>query len=99
MHPHNSGSLRNRELAEYIRTKWQNEYGIEAKLIRYNVQLSLPSKENQSSVHLINSQDKLAFTTQHTEKPVEDSEKHGNVLRPFAAYSPSGNITVRLVVI
>jgi hypothetical protein len=35
------------------------------------------------------------FTTQHTEKAVEASEKQGVVLPPFAAYSPSGNVTVR----
>ena len=79
----------------YIKDKWQNEYGIEAKLIRYNVLLSFPSKEKHSAVHLINSRNKVNFTTQLMEKAVETSEKQSGVLPPFAAYSPSGNITVR----
>jgi N-acetylated-alpha-linked acidic dipeptidase len=93
-HPHSAGSLRNRELASYIKDKWQNEYGIEAKLIRYNVMLSFPSKEKTSAVHLINSKDEINFTTQHKEKALEASENQSEILPPFAAYSPSGNITV-----
>ena len=93
-HPHIAGSLRNRELALYIKDKW-HEYGIAAKLIHYNVLLSFPSKEKFSAVQLINSKDKVNFTTQHKEKAVEASERQSGVLPPFAAYSPSGNVTVR----
>ncbi|XP_028395998.1 putative N-acetylated-alpha-linked acidic dipeptidase [Dendronephthya gigantea] len=95
--PHNAGSLRNRELAEYVRDTWQNENGIESKLIRYNVLLSFPSKDKLSAVHLIDAQDQVAFTTQVTEEALEASERQKDILRPFAAYSPSGNITADMV--
>ncbi|XP_046848133.1 putative N-acetylated-alpha-linked acidic dipeptidase [Xenia sp. Carnegie-2017] len=92
--PHSAGTLRNYQLALYIKNKWEKEYGIPSKLIRYNVLLSFPSKEKQSGGYLINSNGKVKFTTQTREKPVEISEENDNALPSFAAYSISGNVTV-----
>ena len=82
-------------MAEYIKQKWQNEYGIKTQLIRYKVLLSSPSPTKRSSVCLLTSKGEVMFITQATEKAVEVSEKQGKALPPFAAYSTSGNVTVR----
>ncbi len=90
--PHVAGTQNNKKVAEYILSKYR-EWGWDAQLVEYKAYLSYPES---IEVKLVEPQQhEIDFTETAS---IRDKDAFDNdVIRPFNAYSPSGDITAQVV--
>ncbi|XP_048586711.1 N-acetylated-alpha-linked acidic dipeptidase 2 [Nematostella vectensis] len=93
--PHIAGSQESYDQALYMQKEWL-KYGVDsAELKKYNVLLSYPTRPGLASI--LNTNGSEMFRASQREKSLNKDEEKPNVLPPFHAYSPSGQVTGRLV--
>ncbi|EDO43051.1 predicted protein [Nematostella vectensis] len=93
--PHIAGSQESYDQALYMQKEWL-KYGVDsAELKKYNVLLSYPTRPGLASIWNTNGSE--MFRASQREKSLNKDEEKPNVLPPFHAYSPSGQVTGRLV--
>jgi len=90
--PHFPGSQENYDLAKHIQEKWK-DYGFSsAALKKYKIMLSRPKKPGV--VALYDGSDQEIYRSAPQEAFLIPSENNSNVVPPFNAYSPAGNVKV-----
>ncbi|EDO40715.1 predicted protein, partial [Nematostella vectensis] len=88
--PHIGGGEQSQKLGCYIRDKWLS-YGFDkVEMPRYDVLLSLPSRDKPNAVKIIDNSTGEVLTD-------EPSENDPLVLPPFLAYSPPGDVMGELI--
>ena len=60
--PHIAGSTREKDLAEQLKSKWQN-YNFRVEMAKYKVLVSLPKSSSLNKVQLVDIDDKVQFTS------------------------------------
>ncbi|XP_022094263.1 putative N-acetylated-alpha-linked acidic dipeptidase [Acanthaster planci] len=102
---HVAGSAVSLEQAEWVRDSWLSQGLDSAKIVTYQVLLSYPpltGEPKQNTIQLLNSAGgSVDHTTQEREPPLEpgndNPEVDPDILAPFNAYSPAGEIEGDLV--
>ncbi len=90
--PHVAGSADDSALAVFVKDRFQR-YGLEAKIITYYVYLPLPKSESlQMTVP-----EKTDFDLNESGWKWDKDTYNSNVVMPFNAYSPSGDISGQAV--
>ncbi|RXG64918.1 N-acetylated-alpha-linked acidic dipeptidase 2 [Armadillidium vulgare] len=78
--PHIAASPRDNELAEFIRTKFEEAGFDSSELIPYNIYLSKPNPENPNKSHF-------------KEVPIHEEDDDPDFIHAFNAYTPAGTVT------
>lgn len=93
--PHEPGSKRNEKLAKVMKKKWK-EYGLDkTELFKYKLLLSFP--ERPAELYLMNGYEEHKKLTIKIEDGKKPSERNGDPVYPFNAYSVSGDISAEVV--
>ena len=93
--PHMSGTRYSKKQAEHVASKWR-QFGIEnVKIHNYDVLLSYPKESGKITIQFPNGSS-LHFNVINSEN-FNRSSNFSDVVLPFNAYSPSGNVTSNLV--
>jgi len=97
--PHLAGTRGERELAEFIADTWRQQGLTSVRLVPYRVLLSYPDSVNPSRVVVYDFRDNTTvFTSQLTEKILRPDDNHTDVVPPYNVYTPSGIVTVLLLI-
>ncbi|XP_075693272.1 aminopeptidase NAALADL1 [Rhinoderma darwinii] len=98
-YPHMATTKGDEELVKMILNQWKDpKFGLdEAKDERYNVYLSFPKADTPNNVQVVTPGGIQQMQTQLTEENLTDDQKDPDVVKPFAAYAPSGNPKGKLV--
>ena len=94
-YPHHPGSPRNTLLAKQLANVWREQGFDKTEIYPYNILLSYPVKPGEISLRE-NGKVARKFVI-HNEPPVDDTERKGEPLFPFNAFSPSGRVTAPYV--
>ncbi|XP_052272880.1 glutamate carboxypeptidase 2-like isoform X2 [Dreissena polymorpha] len=95
--PHLSGTEQNHELGRKLTEFW-TEVGLDhVTLTPYKVQLSYPNETSLSYVELLDGNGNSVYKSNLTEPVLTPEENKPDVVPPFNAYSPPGNITGEIV--
>ncbi|KAI4877165.1 hypothetical protein NFI96_020668 [Prochilodus magdalenae] len=97
--PHMATTPGDEATVKLVLERWQDpKSGLDAAWREdYRVYLSFPNKDKPNKVTVVNSSDHVLHTAQEREKPYTDDQKDPDVVQPFAAFGPAGNVKGRLV--
>lgn len=94
-YPHLPGSKRCKELAGEMAKQWK-EYGLDrTEMFKYRALLSFPEKP--AEIHLMENDSAQKKLTVKNEPAYSDSEKKGDIVYPFNAFSIPGSVNGELV--
>ncbi|XP_066440122.1 aminopeptidase NAALADL1 [Eleutherodactylus coqui] len=98
-YPHMATTKGDEDTVQMVLGQWNDPHiGLdEAKEERYDVYLSFPRAENPNNVQVVSPNGGRPFQSQLTETDITDDQRDPNVVKPYAAYSPSGNVQGKLV--
>ena len=91
--PHNAGTPGDERLATRIRQTWKDQ-GMDVKQYWYNVLLSFPDRDSPNKVSLLDHTGTVRFSSQTVETPLTSGTNISEMIPPFNAYSPSGDVEV-----
>ena len=95
LYPHLAGTQGEDDLAAEILNTWK-EQGLDyVTTDTYNVLLSYPNLSDPNYVYLLDADGNEVYRSQKYEKILSPDQNHSNVVPPFNAYSPAGNVLVR----
>lgn len=63
----------------------------------YNVYLSFPDANNPNKVTVVDAANTVKYSIREKEKPYTSDQEDPEVVQPYAAYSPAGNVKGKLV--
>jgi len=93
---HMAGTMGEAKLTDLIEATWQGQ-GLDLVTRRsYDVLLSYPNTSDPNTVQIIDSQNRTIFQSTIYEKVLQADENETDSVPPFHAYSPSGDVTVRI---
>ncbi|KAK2911261.1 hypothetical protein Q8A67_003394 [Cirrhinus molitorella] len=97
--PHMATSAGDEGTVQFLLKRWQDPAtGLDnAWREDYKVYLSFPDKTNPNKVSVVNPESTVLFTAREREKPYTPDQEDPEVVQPFAAYSPAGNVKGKLV--
>ncbi|KAM4617234.1 aminopeptidase NAALADL1 [Discoglossus pictus] len=97
--PHMATTTGDEELVKMIFNRWKNsDSGLDdAKEERYDVFLSFPDSAKPNNIQVLTPTGSEKFKSRLTEERVTDDQVDAEVVKPYAAYSPSGNPKGKLV--
>ncbi|KAM3920713.1 aminopeptidase NAALADL1 [Leptodactylus fuscus] len=97
--PHLATTRGDEETVKLILNRWKDpKFGLdEAKEERYNVYLSFPRSETPNNVRVLAPDNSLKLESRLTEESLTSDQADSEVVKPYAAYSPSGNPKGKLV--
>ncbi|XP_053545237.1 aminopeptidase NAALADL1 [Bombina bombina] len=97
--PHMATTAGDDNLVKMIYDLWNDKsFGLdEAKVQYYNVFLSFPNKNNPNNVQVLSTASTALFTSRLTEEGITKDQNDTDVVKPYAAYAPSGNPKGKLV--
>ena len=84
------------KLADEMMSEWTRQGLDHVSRVTYDVLLSYPDKDNPNVIYLLDDKDTAQFTTQLAEEILSEDQDHPDVVPPFNAYSPAGNVQVLL---
>lgn len=97
--PHFPGSQENIELGKHIEEKWK-DYGIDVITKKYIIMLSRPKNMKAGFAALYSGNGStLIHKSADQEKFLVPSENNSNVVPPFNAYAPSGQVQVSVTLL
>ena len=95
--PHLAASKRDKELVTWIKSQWK-KFGIESvSLANYTFLFSYPNHKNPNKVYLLDSENKIKFTTRHKEEVLLPEDEDPDFIHAFNGYAPAGDVTGDLV--
>ncbi|XP_063802202.1 aminopeptidase NAALADL1 [Pseudophryne corroboree] len=91
--PHIATSRGDEETVNFILSRWKDkDSGLDdAKEERYNVYLSFPNPNSPNNFTVVTSSGDIRLTSQLTEEGLHSDQNDAEVVKPYAAYAPSGN--------
>lgn len=95
--PHLGGTVEEKENAEYIKAKWDEQGLDSSRIIRYNILLSYPRKDQPNHAYILAENGTEVFRTAAEEAPLEHGDKHPDTVPPFNAYAKAGIVEGDLV--
>ncbi|KAI4877172.1 hypothetical protein NFI96_020667 [Prochilodus magdalenae] len=97
--PHMATTPGDEATVQFVLNRWQDsKSGLDAAWREdYRVYLSFPNKDKPNKVTVVNSANNVLHTVQEKETPYTDDQNDPEVVQPFAAYGPAGNVKGRLV--
>ncbi|KAM4018247.1 aminopeptidase NAALADL1 [Anomaloglossus baeobatrachus] len=98
-YPHLATTKGDEDLVKMILNQWKDsKIGLdEAKEERYDVYLSFPRADNPNNVEVVLPNGNKPFTSVLSEEHLTPDQADPTVVKPYAAYSPSGNAKGKLV--
>ncbi|XP_077143856.1 aminopeptidase NAALADL1 [Ranitomeya variabilis] len=98
-YPHMATTKGDEDLVKMILDQWKDsKIGLdEAKEERYDVYLSFPNADKPNNVEVVLANGNKPFQSELSEKHVTEDQADPNVVKPYAAYGPSGNVKGKLV--
>ncbi|KAB7496033.1 putative zinc metalloprotease TRE2 [Armadillidium nasatum] len=90
--PHIAASPRDNELAEYVRTKFEEAGFDSSKLVPYNIYLSKPNPENPNKITL-DMNGETIFESHFKEVPIHEDDDDPDFIHAFNAYTPAGTVS------
>ncbi|TRY54448.1 hypothetical protein DNTS_023713 [Danionella cerebrum] len=97
--PHLASTPGDEATVELILKRWQDpKTGLDSAWREdYKVCLSFPSKTNPNKVSVVDEENKVLFMAREKEKAYKPEQEDPDVVQPYAAYSPAGNVKGKLV--
>ncbi|RXN32018.1 N-acetylated-alpha-linked acidic dipeptidase [Labeo rohita] len=97
--PHMATTAGDEGTVQFLLKRWQDpNTGLDnAWREDYKVYLSFPNKSNPNKVSVVNPENAVLFAAREREKPYKPEQEDPDVVQPFAAYSPAGNVKGKLV--
>ena len=92
--PHPPGSARNKKLADDIAKEWEKSGFDKTEIFKYNILLSFPNSPGQIS--LLDGDSLMKKLIIENEPAMDETEKNGDVLWPFNAFSAKRIVTVSI---
>jgi len=96
MYPHLAGTPGEDRLGSEIYDTWVQQGLDYVTNDTYDILLSYPNRSDPSYVYLFDADGNEVYRTQKFEKILSGDQNHSDVVPPFNAYSPSGDVTVCL---
>lgn len=97
--PHLGGTEENHELGRKLKAFWEDAGLDHVTLAPYQVLLSYPNMSNLNFVELLNENGDTVYKSNLTEPILTPEENKPDVVPPFNAYSPQGDIKVSIEVV
>lgn len=97
--PHLAGTAENDDLATEIKAFWESVGFDHVTLAPYEVLLSYPNMSNLNFVEILDANDSTVYKSNLTEPILTPEEDKPNVVPPFNAYSPPGDVQVHTIYI
>ncbi|XP_073696320.1 aminopeptidase NAALADL1 [Garra rufa] len=97
--PHMATTAGDEGTVQFLLKRWQDPAtGLDnAWREDYKVYLSFPDKTKPNKVSVANPESTVLFTAREREKPYKPDQEDPEVVQPYAAYSPAGNVKGKLV--
>ncbi|XP_004618460.2 aminopeptidase NAALADL1 [Sorex araneus] len=97
--PHLASTPQDEQLVQLLLQRWRDpESGLDAaEAPQYEVLLSFPREGQPNSVAVVDASGKSLFTCRQKEENLTGEQEHPNVVPPYAAYGPAGNVMGHLV--
>lgn len=97
--PHMATTAGDEQTVQLMLKRWQDpETGLdEAWREEYMVYLSFPDSKNPNKVTVVSPTDAVLYTAREKEKSYTPDQDDPEVVQPYAAYSPAGQATGKLV--
>uniref|UniRef100_A0A3B5AUI8 Aminopeptidase NAALADL1 n=1 Tax=Stegastes partitus TaxID=144197 RepID=A0A3B5AUI8_9TELE len=97
--PHMATTAGDEKTVQVMLKRWQDPgYGLDdAWREEYDVYLSFPNANKPNKVTVVNAEAAVLHSIREKEKAYTDDQKDPDVVQPYAAYSPPGNVKGRLV--
>ena len=92
-YPHLAGTEGDTKLTQEVYDTWKGQGLDYVASVSYDVLLSYPDRTDPNLVTLIGANGEILHQTQTVEKILSDDQNHTDVIAPFNAYSPAGNVT------
>lgn len=93
--PHLGGTEENHELGRKLKEFWEKNGFDHVTMTPYQVLLSYPNMSNLNFVELLDEKGNTVYKSNLTEPILTAEEDKPDVVPPFNAYSPPGDIKVR----
>lgn len=93
-YPHLAGTAGEDRLAGEIHDAWTQQGLDHVTTDTYEVLLSYPNRSDPNYVYLFDGAGNEVYRTQKFEKILNAEQNHSDVVPPFNAYSPIGDVTV-----
>lgn len=97
--PHMATTPGDEATVAFMLKRWQDpKTGLDSAWREdYKVYLSFPNKDNPNKVSVVDPENQVLFTAREREKAYKPEQQDPEVVQPFAAYSPAGNVKGKLV--
>ena len=81
-------------LANELMETWRSQGLDHVTSVTYDVLLSYPNTSDPNMIYLVDESGGVQHATQREEAIVRDDQNHTDVIPPFNAYSPPGDVEV-----
>ncbi|KAK9974900.1 hypothetical protein ABG768_022966 [Culter alburnus] len=97
--PHMATTPGDEATVDFMLKRWQDpKTGLDSAWREdYKVYLSFPNKTNPNKVSVVDPENRVLFTAREKEKAYKPEQEDPEVVQPYAAYSPAGNVKGKLV--
>ncbi|XP_016413635.1 aminopeptidase NAALADL1 [Sinocyclocheilus rhinocerous] len=97
--PHMATTSGDEATVDFMLKRWQDpNTGLDSAWREdYKVYLSFPNKTSPNKVSVVDPANTVQFTAREREKVYKPDQEDPEVVQPFAAYSPAGNVKGKLV--
>ncbi|XP_067261781.1 aminopeptidase NAALADL1 [Chanodichthys erythropterus] len=97
--PHMATTPGDEATVDFMLKRWQDpKTGLDSAWREdYKVYLSFPNKTNPNKVSVVDPENGVLFTAREKEKAYKPEQEDPEVVQPYAAYSPAGNVKGKLV--
>ena len=92
-YPHLAGTEGDTKLTQEVYDTWKAQRLDYVASVSYDVLLSYPDRTDPNLVTLLGTNGEILHQTQTVDKILSDDQNHTDVIAPFNAYSPAGNVT------
>ena len=93
-YPHMGGTPGEDILGVELMDEWRRQGLDHVTSVTYDVLLSYPNTSDPNMIYLLNGTGGVEHATQREEEIVRDDQNHTDVIPPFNAYSPPGDVEV-----
>lgn len=97
--PHMATTPGDEKTVQIMLNRWKDaDSGLDdAWREEYNVYLSFPDANNPNKVTVVDAANTVKYSIREKEKPYTPDQEDPEVVQPYAAYSPAGNVKGKLV--
>ncbi|XP_026875689.2 aminopeptidase NAALADL1 [Electrophorus electricus] len=97
--PHMATTAGDEATVQYMLKNWQDtDTGLDASWREdYRVYLSFPNRDKPNNVSVVSAADTVVYTVREKEKAYQSEQDDPEVVQPYAAYGPAGEVKGRLV--